>query len=120
MELWDELRNKSFQFFETVLKNTFSPKKGLSAVPLTPRSVGRNAYLLLVCARAVKTGQGGERTMLTYKGWGVRTPVMVMPDGTYRSFDSFTQDELHEWQIRKQRQSMKKAGYVLADEVRVR
>ncbi len=29
--------------------------------------------------------------------WKVNTPVMIMPDGTCRSFDTFTSDELKEW-----------------------
>jgi len=45
--------------------------------------------------------------------WKVTTPIMVMPDGTYRSFDTFTEEELREWRIRANRRAMEAAGYTL-------
>lgn len=47
--------------------------------------------------------------------WKVTTPMMVMPDGTCRSFDTFTEDELREWRKRANRRAMEAAGYRLVE-----
>ena len=45
--------------------------------------------------------------------WTWTTPIMVMPDGTERSFDTFTKEELREWWIRANIRCMRAAGYEL-------
>ena len=44
--------------------------------------------------------------------WKVATPMMVMPDGTCRSFDTFTSDELKEWGIRANERALRAAGFI--------
>lgn len=50
--------------------------------------------------------------MISVAGWTVTTPIMVMPDGSCRSFDTFTESELAEWAKRAQRRAMRAAGYI--------
>lgn len=51
------------------------------------------------------------------KPWSVATPMMVMPDGTERSFDTFTKEELQAWAKRAQRRAMAAAGYYPVEEL---
>lgn len=48
--------------------------------------------------------------------WSVTTPMMVMPDGSVRSFDTFSEEELKAWAKRAQRRAMAAAGYYPVEE----